>query len=123
MSQEKYRWPIIDGFAKEINDYRASHFYPSDLIFVDDSMSLWYGQGGHWINHGLPMYVAIDRKPENGCEIKNACCGRSSIMMRINLVKTAEEELTHTIPDDETGLLHGSRLFDFPLDIFIEDSC
>ena len=23
-------------------------------------MSGWYRQGIHWINHGLPMYVAID---------------------------------------------------------------
>ena len=52
-------------------------------------MSRCYGQGGHWINHGLPMYVAIDRNHENGCEIQNAFCGRSSIMMRIKLVKTA----------------------------------
>jgi hypothetical protein len=26
-------------------------------------------------NHGLPMYVAMNRKPENGCEIQNAACG------------------------------------------------
>ena len=31
-------------------------------------------------------------------------------MMRIKLVKNAEEELTHTIPDAETGLLHGTRV-------------
>ena len=63
MSQEKYRWLLIDGFAKEINKYWDSHFRPSDLICVDESISRWYGQGGHWINHGLPMYVAIDRNP------------------------------------------------------------
>ena len=108
MSQEIYIWLLIDGFAKEINDYRASHFSPSDFICVDESISRWYGQGGHWISHGLPMYVAIDGKPENGCEIQNECCGRSSIMMRIKLVKTSEEELTHTIPDAETGLLHST---------------
>ena len=50
-------------------------------------MSRWYGQGGHWINHGLPQYVAIDRKPENGCEIQNAACGRSGVMLRLKLVK------------------------------------
>ena len=31
-------------------------------------------------------------------------------MMRIKMVKTAEEELTHTIPDAETGLLHSTRV-------------
>ena len=110
MSQEKYIWLLIDRFSKEINGYQASHLSPYDLICVDNSMSRWYGQGGHWINHVLPMYVSIDRKPENGCEIQNACCGRSSVMMRIKLEKNAEEELTHTIPDAETVLLHGTRV-------------
>ena len=66
--------------------------FPLDEICVDESMSRWYGQGGHWINHGLPMYVAIDRKPENGCEIQNAACGHSGVMIRLKIVKTAEEE-------------------------------
>jgi hypothetical protein len=113
MSHEKYRWLLVDGFIKLINDYRAESFEPSDIICVDESISRWYGQGGHWINYGLPMYVAIDRKPDNGCEIQNACCGRSTIMMRLKLVKTAEEELTHTVPDAETGLLHGTRILLF----------
>ena len=40
---------------------------------------------------GLSMYVAIDKKPENSCEIQNSACGRSVIMLRLRLVKTAEE--------------------------------
>jgi hypothetical protein len=70
-------------------------------------MSRWYGQGGDWINHGLPNYVAIDRKPENGCEIQNSACGRSGVLLRLKLVKTAEEEQQHTTEDDN-GLLHGT---------------
>jgi Transposase IS4 len=50
-------------------------------------MSRWYGKGGDWINAGLPHYIAIDRKPENGCEIQTACCGTSGIMMSLRLVK------------------------------------
>ena len=46
-------------------------------------MSQWYGQGGHWINHGLPMYVAIDCKSENGCEIQNVACGHSIVMIHL----------------------------------------
>jgi hypothetical protein len=38
------------------------------------------------------MYVAIDRKPENGCEIQSAACGQSGIMIRLTLVKIADEE-------------------------------
>src|SRR5210317_412382 len=48
--------------------------------------------GGHWINGGLPNYVAMDRKPENGCEIQDAACGDSGIMIRLKLVKTSNEE-------------------------------
>jgi hypothetical protein len=55
-----------------------------------ESMSGWYRLGGYWINIGLPMYVAIDRKPEDGLEIQNACCEHSEIMFQIKLVKMAE---------------------------------
>jgi hypothetical protein len=56
------------------------------------------------------MYVAIDRKPESGCEIQNSACGRSMIMMRLKIVKTAEEEATHTIMDEHLGMLHGTKV-------------
>ena len=72
MSSESYRWMRVDGFVKRFNDYRQ-HFYSlSENICVDETISRWYGQGGNWINIGLPMYVTIDRKLENGCEIQNA---------------------------------------------------
>ena len=32
------------------------------MICVDESISRWYGQGGDWIDFGLPHYVAIVRK-------------------------------------------------------------
>ena len=45
---------------------------------------------------GLPMYVAMDRKPEHGCEIQNCCDAMSGIMLRLKLVKSqaAEQALT-----------------------------
>jgi hypothetical protein len=70
-------------------------------------MSRWYGQGGHWIEHGLPQYVAIDRKPENGCEVQNAACGRSGIMLQLQLVTTAYHEATREV-ESEVGLNHGT---------------
>lgn len=103
LSSEQYRWLLVDGFIKEFNDYRRSHFRPSDVICVDESISRWYGQGGDWINHGLPMYIAIDRKPENGCEIQDACCGRSGVMLQLLLVKTKREQentLVHEVNDN-----------------------
>jgi hypothetical protein len=91
MSSEKYRWLLCDNFVNNFNRHHSRNFIPSDLICIDESISRWYGQGGEWINHGLPMYVAMDRKPENGCEIQDAACGRSGIMIQLKLVKTATE--------------------------------
>jgi hypothetical protein len=108
MSSEKYRWRLVDDFVDQFNNHRANNFFPSDLICVDESISRWYGQGGHWINLGLPMYIAFDRKPENGCEIQNSACGRSGIMMRLKLVKTSEEEGTNLVLNEDEGLLHGT---------------
>ena len=41
---------------------------------------------------GLPHYVAMDRKPENGCELQNSADGVSGVMMRLKLAKTADAE-------------------------------
>ena len=38
---------------------------------ADESIPLWYGWGGHWINLVLPMYVEVGRNLENGAEIQN----------------------------------------------------
>jgi hypothetical protein len=80
---------LVDGFVEQFNEHRAATFIPGESICADESISRWYGQGGDWINHGLPCYVAIDRKPENGCEIQNAACGTSGVMLQLHLVKSA----------------------------------
>jgi Transposase IS4 len=90
MTSEAYRWLLIEDFVANFNEHRAQYFHPGWLVCVDESMSRWYGLGGHWINTGLPMYVSIDRKPEDGMEIQNSCCGLSNIMLQIKLVKTAQ---------------------------------
>lgn len=48
---------------------------------------IWYGCGGGCINRGLLHYIAIDRKPENGLVIQNVACGKSGIILCLNLVK------------------------------------
>jgi hypothetical protein len=63
---------------------------------------------GEWINHGLPNYVAIDRKPENGCEIQNAACGCSGIMLRLKVVKG--KTATEDDGDYNEQLLHGTKI-------------
>jgi hypothetical protein len=67
MSSERYRWRLIDAFVRRLNEHRLQTFSPTNVVGVDEAMSKWYGAGGHWINEVFPMYVAIDRKPENGC--------------------------------------------------------
>lgn len=109
MTSEQYRWSLVDDFVNRFNEHRASNVLPSERICVDESISRWYGQGGDWINHGLPMYVAIDRKPENGCEIQNSACGRSGVMLRLRLVRTAEEDHAH-LNETDSGLLHGTQV-------------
>ena len=48
---------FFEDFVTHFNEYFKQLFYPSDLIYADESISWWYGQGGHWINLGVPMYV------------------------------------------------------------------
>ena len=55
-------------------------------MFVDESIVQWYGLYGDWINASLPVYVAIDMKAENGCEIQNSADGDSSVMLQLKLV-------------------------------------
>jgi hypothetical protein len=55
---------------------------------ISVSMSRWYGQGGQWINLGLPQYQAVYRKPYNGCEIQSCCC---RVMLQLRLVNTNQE--------------------------------
>ena len=54
------------------------------------------------------MYVAIDRKMDNGVEIHNSACGRSGIMIRLGIVKSARHESEQE--DDEYNLPHGTHV-------------
>ena len=51
------------------------------------------------------MYVAMDRNPENGAEIQNTACGRSGIMIRLRIVKSASNEEDQE--DNEDNIPHG----------------
>ena len=108
MTSMAHRWMLVDDFVTAFNEYRASNYSPSDRICVDESISRWYGLGGHWINCGLPNYVATDRKPENGCEIQDACDGRSKVMIQLKLVKGAADN-AQLESEDPSGL-HGTRV-------------
>ena len=66
---------------KAINDHRDLYVYPSDHLCFDENISWYYGLGGYWIKVGIQHYVAYDRKPDNGCELKSIACGASVIRL------------------------------------------
>ena len=92
MSHEEWRWGLVENFVHNFNKHREMFYFPSWLICVDELISRWHGLGGNWINMGLPHYVAMDCKPENGCELQNSVDGISGIMMHLKLAKTADAE-------------------------------
>lgn len=106
---EQSRWELISDFVGSINNHRHAHVSQSEYICVDESMCKWYGQGGAWIQRGLPMYVALDRKPESGCEVQNAACGRSGIMLRLSVVTSAEYSRAVDDTHDD-ALPHGTHV-------------
>ena len=99
-SSEQCRWKSVDDFVDHFDQHRANFFSPSDLVCADEHVSVWCGLGGFWTNTGVPVHVAMERKPDSGCEIQNSACGRSGTMMRLKLVKTAEEQHAGTKDDD-----------------------
>jgi hypothetical protein len=106
-------WLLVDGFVERFNVLRAKTFLPLEHITVDKSISRWYGHGGEWINQVLvPMFIETDWKPENGCKIQNAACAKGFVMLCLQLVKTAEEEGTHTM-EGADGLLHGTKILKY----------
>jgi hypothetical protein len=87
MQAKDYWWMLVDGFVEAFNKQRENYFELSTEMCVGESISWWYGQGGNWINIGLPQYVAIDHQPENGCEIQNSACAQSGIMLCLKLAR------------------------------------
>jgi hypothetical protein len=87
---------LVEDFLRYFNEHRVLFYICSWLICVDESISRWYGLGGSWINMGLPHYVAMDRKPEHGSEIQNACDGMNGMMLRLKLCKTAAAEAEYS---------------------------
>jgi hypothetical protein len=104
---------LIEDFVKAINEHRAVYLLVSDRICVDESFSRWYGQGGFWINIGLPMYVSYERKPDDGCELWTCCDGRNGIMIQIKIVKSSAEleaERERDNVEDDGNLNHGTQV-------------
>jgi Transposase IS4 len=110
VSSVRYCWKLVNEFVSAVNTHRRTMVMPSEHICLDESIARWYGQGGHRIDMGLPQYVAIDRKPENGCEVQNSACCRRGIMLNIRFVTTAEFEARWTAAIENTELGHGTAI-------------
>lgn len=72
----QHRWMLVDDFFNSMSHHRHSRITLRELICVHESTSRCYCQSGHWIEHGLLMHVATDRKPETSCEKQPSTYGR-----------------------------------------------
>ena len=108
-----YWWKLVDDFIEAFNLHQRENFIPGTFICTDKSISCWYVGSGFWINEGLPCYIAIDLKPENGCEIQNLACEESGVMLQLNLVKNIQEEVKAELRQESGNgddLIHGCKV-------------
>jgi hypothetical protein len=92
MSSERYRWMLVEDFVANYNDYRQRTFVPGGHVEADETVVRWYGNGGVFVDAGLPMYLALERKPDNSGEIQNLADVALGIMFHLKVVKSANEE-------------------------------
>jgi hypothetical protein len=85
---------LINDSVANINKYRQRTFVPGGHLEADadETVVRWYGKGGAFVDAGLPMYLALERKPDNGVEIQNLADVASVIMLHLKVVKSANEE-------------------------------
>lgn len=62
-------------------------------------------QRGCLVNAGLPMYLALECKPDNGGEIQNLTEVASGIMLRLKIVKSAKVEKAIAAGNTDDGLV------------------
>ena len=80
----------IQDFLKAIKNHRRSFVIPFEKKIFDETMPRWYGFWGSWSDIGLLHYVALDRTPENGREIQSVACGRSGIILGLEIATGRE---------------------------------
>ena len=90
------QWALADDFMQAINDHREMCMSPSDLICVDEGMSRWYGHVVDWVYDGFPTNRAIDKKPENGCDINTSACGPRGILLRLEIFDSPIDDEVRT---------------------------
>ena len=104
----------MQDFVDSFNDHRRKFFNPGSSLTVDESFAEWNGLGGSWINIGLPMYMSLDRKPHDGCEIQDAADGDSGVLLRLIIVKSpdevAKQQREAPKPWHDFNITHGGKV-------------
>jgi hypothetical protein len=77
---------LINDFVANIDKYRQRTFVPGGNLEADETVIRWYGKGSAFVDAGLPMYLALERKPDNGGEIQNLADVASGIMLHLKVV-------------------------------------
>ena len=62
---------LVEDFVTNCNKYCLLSFYLGNHLEADKTIIHWYCIGGAFVDAGLPMYVAMDQKPDYGAEIQN----------------------------------------------------
>eukprot|EP00658_Telonema_sp_P-2_P066672 TRINITY_DN5563_c0_g1_i3.p1 TRINITY_DN5563_c0_g1~~TRINITY_DN5563_c0_g1_i3.p1 ORF type:complete len:323 (+),score=36.49 TRINITY_DN5563_c0_g1_i3:154-1122(+) len=76
------KWSLVRPFIDAFNERRASKFYPSWQLVVDESVSSWRGKDGNYCSDGLPHVTKIARKPEGvGLELKDLACAETKVII------------------------------------------
>jgi hypothetical protein len=52
----------------------------------------------------------MDHKPEDGCEIQNAACGCTRILIWLKLVKTSREDAAQEVHEEQQQVGHGTKV-------------
>jgi len=76
--------PLADirGFMDAWNSNMAKTFSPSDLVCLDESMSMWTEK------HSMPGWMFVDRKPtQTGQEFHTITCAKSNILYNVEPVE------------------------------------
>ncbi|KAL9179705.1 hypothetical protein ACHAXT_008995 [Thalassiosira profunda] len=114
MSSKRYRWMLLDDHIRNYNEHRAKTFSPGGELVIDETIVRWYGLCGAYVNIGLPQYVEMERKPDNGMELQDVACVESKVMLQLKVVDAAEEEARREkdldLPESYTGLKHGTKV-------------
>lgn len=56
------RWGLIQDFVDAISEHRSRQVRHSTFICVDESISRWYGLGGHWIGGWFTILRGLGQK-------------------------------------------------------------